>query len=64
MDLHVVRIHTNTIKKYSILQGQFIVDSDNKQSEFMKLKCGCMINDLSGELYQECISHLQANFMK
>jgi len=41
-----------------------MVDSDYEQSQFMELKCGCMIDDLSGEFYQECVFHSQANFMQ
>jgi len=57
-------IPTNTEKKRSTVQGPFRVDFDNKQSQFMKLTCGCMINDYSGELHQECIFHAQANFIQ
>ena len=41
-----------------------MTDSDYKQSQFMKLKCGCIIDDHSGEFCQECMSHVQANFMQ
>ena len=58
----VVSVHTKTVKKNLTLQGQFRTHSGIEQSEFIKLECGCMINDRSGELYQKCISHVRANF--
>ena len=39
-------------------------ESEGNTSPLLELKCGCMINDLSGELHQECMYHIQANFMQ
>jgi len=39
-------------------------DSNFEHSYFMELKCGCTINKISGELFQECMPHQQANFTK
>ena len=36
---------------------------DSEQPRFVVLKCGCTINEISGELYQECIPHKQGNFI-
>ena len=38
--------------------------SDFEHLHFTALKCGCTINTISGELFQECIPHQQANFTK
>jgi len=35
-----------------------------KLSSFVELNCGCLIHDDSGELYEECISHVQAQFIQ
>ena len=42
---------------------QIMFDSDFEQSS-MKLQCGCMINDTSGEIIDECIPHKDAHFMR
>lgn len=41
-----------------------MIDSDYEQAHSVALKCGCLINENSGELHQECMSHEQAHFMK
>ena len=43
-----------------------MTDSDYEQTthSVAELKCGCQINENSGELHQECLSHEQAHFMK
>jgi len=33
-------------------------------TQFVKLNCGCRLDDDSGELYDECISHKQSYFMQ
>jgi len=30
----------------------------------VKLECGCIINDVSGELSQECLPHKEGNFIQ
>lgn len=47
-----------------IPQDQFMIGSDYGQTPLMELKCGCLINEVSGELHQECLPHEQANFMQ
>jgi len=41
-----------------------MTESDYKQTHFVKLQCGCLINEISGALHQECLSHEQAHFMQ
>ena len=36
----------------------------SEQSPFVELRCGCMIDDSSGYLHQECIPHRQGNFIQ
>jgi len=38
--------------------------SNFEHSHFTALKCGHTINIISGELFQECVPHQQANFTK
>ena len=40
-----------------------MMKSNHEQSTFVELNCGCLINELSGEMHQECLPHSQANFM-
>lgn len=41
-----------------------MIDSDYEQTHFVELKCGCLINENSGKLHKECMSHEQAHFMQ
>jgi hypothetical protein len=41
-----------------------MIGSDYGQTPLVELKCGCLINEVSGELHQECLPHEQANFMQ
>lgn len=36
---------------------------NNEKSLCMKLQCGCVIGELTGDLLRECEDHRQANFM-
>ena len=40
-----------------------IHDTNNEKSQFMKLQCGCTVDDFKGNLLEECPDHMQANFM-
>jgi len=40
-----------------------MIKSDYDQPHFVELNCGCLINEISGEMHQECQPHAQANFM-
>jgi len=33
------------------------------QNPFVKLSCGCLLHEDSGELHEECLPHGQAHFM-
>jgi len=35
-----------------------------KQTSFVKLTCGCLLHEDSGELHEECLPHVQAHFMQ
>ena len=41
-----------------------MMNPDYKQSHFVALKCGCLINEISGELHHECMPHGEVNFMQ
>ena len=36
---------------------------NNEETQFMRLQCGCIIDDFKGSLLEECQDHMQANFM-
>ena len=37
---------------------------DSELPQLTVLKCGCAINEITGELYQECMPHKQGNFIQ
>jgi len=37
---------------------------NSEQARFVKLACGCILHEDSAELYEECLSHLQAYFIQ
>ena len=41
-----------------------MVDFYYKPTPFVRLNCGCLIKEDSGELHEECIPHGQAHFMQ
>ncbi len=41
-----------------------MINSEYDQGEFVKLNCGCVIQDNTGEMHQECLSHEQAYFVQ
>ena len=40
-----------------------VYDTDSEKTQFMKLQCGCTVDDFEGTLLNECTDHMQANFM-
>ncbi len=38
--------------------------NDSELSQLIVVKCGCTINEIRSELYQECIPHKQGNFIQ
>ena len=41
-----------------------MMKTQNNHPEFIALNCGCLVNELTGELHNECIPHLEASFMQ
>ena len=41
-----------------------MMNPNYKETNFVALKCGCLINEISGELHQECMPHCEVNFMQ
>ncbi len=39
-----------------------MTESEHEPVSFMLLDCGCLINEVSGEGYKECIPHVEVNF--
>ncbi len=35
-----------------------------EKPSLVELKCGCMVDDSSGYLHQECVPHKQGNFIQ
>ena len=40
-----------------------VQNMNNGENQFMKLQCGCTVDDFEGKLLNECPDHIQANFM-
>jgi len=40
-----------------------IRNMNNEETQFMRLQCGCTVDDFKGSLLEECQDHMQANFM-
>jgi len=40
-----------------------IQDMNDEKNQFMKLQCGCAVDNFEGTLLSECTDHIQANFM-
>jgi hypothetical protein len=35
-----------------------------EESSFVKLNCGCKIDEVSGQLSEECLPHREGNFIQ
>ena len=41
-----------------------MIKTEYNPPEFIALKCGCLVDEQTGELHNECMPHLEASFMQ